>query len=64
MTEVDGIIYQHDNYAELSQIVDHIEILELDDMEYTIDDSVVEEIHNEIELCVTSRFVCGKEMIV
>lgn len=64
MAEVRGIIYQHDNYAELSEVLRRIEIPELADIEYTIDDvSVVEEIHNEIKLCVKSRFVCGKENV-
>lgn len=64
MADVCGIIYEHDNYAELSKILRHIEIPELDDIEYTIDDcSIKEEIHNEIELCAKSRFVCGKENV-
>ena len=62
MAEVHGIIYKHDNYAELSKILRHIEIPELDDIEFPIDDvSVSEEMYNEIQLCVKSRFVCGKE---
>ena len=60
--ELWGIIYQHDNYAELNKIVRYIEIPELDDIEYPIDeDSVWEEMYNDIYLCVQSRFICGKE---
>ena len=62
MANVRGIIYQYDNYAELSKVLRSIKIPELNDIEYTIEDySVKEEIHNEIELCAKSRFVCGKE---
>ena len=62
MAKVRKIIYQHDNYAELSEVLRRIEISELDDLEYTIDDDYVqEEIYNEIKLCAKSRFVCGKE---
>lgn len=64
MANVHGLIYEHDNYAELSEVLRRIEILELDDIEYTIDDDIVEEeIHNEIELCAKSRFFCEKENI-
>ena len=64
MANVMEIIYQHDNYAELSNILRSIKIPELDDIEYTIEDYIVkEEIHNEIELCAKSRFVCGKENV-
>ena len=57
-----GIIYEHDNYAELNKIANHIEIPELYDIEFTVDDvSVKEEIRSEIKLCVKSRFICGKE---
>ena len=60
--ELWGIIYEHDNYAELDEIVAHIDIPELDDIEYPIDDdSVYEEMYNEIYLCAQSRFICGKE---
>ena len=59
MAKVRKIIYQHDNYAELSEVLRRIEISELDDLEYTIDDDYVqEEIYNEIKLCAKSRFVC------
>ena len=59
--ELWGIIYKHDNYAELDKIVHYIEIPELDDIEYPIDeDSVWEEMYNEIYLCVQSRFIRGK----
>lgn len=64
MANVMEIIYQHDNYAELSNILRSIKIPELDDIEYTIEDYIVKvEIHNEIELCAKSRFVCGKENV-
>ena len=60
MSSVWEVIYQCNNYLELSDIVDDIEIPELDDIEYTFDDyDVQEEIYNEIELCVKSRFICG-----
>ena len=59
-----GIIYEHDNYAELNKIANHIEIPELYDIEFTVDDvSVKEEIRSEIKLCVKSRFICGKENV-
>ncbi len=62
--ELRGIIYEHDNYAELNKIVNHIEIPELYDIEFTVDDvSVKEEIRSEIKLCVKSRFICGKENV-
>ena len=62
--ELRGIIYEHDNYAELNKIADHIEIPELYDIEFTVDDvSVKEEIRSEIKLCVKSRFICGKENV-
>ena len=61
MGEVHGIIYEHDNYAELNKIVHGIEIPELDDIEFPIDDiSVEQEMYSEIELCAKSRFICGK----
>lgn len=64
MADVHGVIYKHDNYAELSEALRRIKIPELDDIEYTIDDcSIKEEIRNEIELCAKSRFVCGKENV-
>ena len=60
--ELWGIIYEHDNYAELSKIVHHIKIPELYDIEFTIKDyDAKEEIRSEIELCVQSRFICGRE---
>lgn len=59
--ELRGIIYEHDNYAELNKIVHHIEIPELDDIEFPIDDiSVKEEMYNDIVLCAECRFICGK----
>lgn len=62
MAKVKEIIYQHDNYAELSKTLRGIEIPELNDLEYPIDDdSVCEEMYNELLLCAKSRFVCGKE---
>lgn len=62
MAELWGIIYQHENYAELSDTVSHLEIPELDDIEFKIKDyDVIDEICSEIEACVQSRFVCGKE---
>ena len=65
MAKVKRIIYKHDNYAELSKVLRSIKIPELAVIEYTIDDvSVKEEIHNEIELCAKSRFVCGKENVI
>lgn len=61
MGEVRGIIYEHDNYAELNKIVRGIEIPELDDIEFPVDDiSVEQEMYSEIELCAKSRFICGK----
>lgn len=61
MAEVWEIIYQHENYAELSEVVSDIEIPELIEIEYTIDaDSVQAEIEAELELCAISRFICGK----
>ena len=62
MGDVCGIIYEHDNYAELDKIVHGIEIPELDDLEFPIDDIIVKgEMYSEIELCAKSRFICGKE---
>lgn len=62
MAQVWGIIYEHDNYAELSKIVDDIEIPELDDIEFPIDEiSVEEEMYNDIVSCAQCRFICGKE---
>lgn len=64
MARVKGIIYLCDNYAELSKVLRGIEIPELIEIKYTFDDhSIQEEIENEIELCVKSRFVCGKENV-
>ncbi len=64
MSKVWKIIYQYSNYAELSKKVSDIDISEIDEIEYTIDnDNVIEEISTEIELCAESRFVCGKEHI-
>ena len=61
MAEVRGIIYEHDNYAELNKIVHDIEIPELNDIKFPIDDiSVKEEMHNDILSCAKSRFVCGR----
>ena len=61
MGEVRGIIYEHDNYAELDKIVHDIKIPELNDIEFPIDDiSVKEEMRNDIVLCAKSRFICGK----
>lgn len=62
MAEVRGIIYEHENYAELDKIVRGIEISELDDIEFLIDDIIVkEEMRNDIVSCAKSRFICGKE---
>ncbi|MBD5134345.1 MAG: hypothetical protein HDT39_00070 [Lachnospiraceae bacterium] len=62
MAKVKGIIYRCDNYAELSKVLRSIEIPELMEIKYTVDDySIQEEMENEIELCAKSRFVCGKE---
>lgn len=62
MGEVRGIIYEHDNYAELDKIVHDIKIPELNDIAFPIDDiSVKEEMRNDIVLCAESRFICGKE---
>lgn len=63
MAEVWKVIYQYDNYAELSAVVRGVCIHdELEHIEYTIDDdSVQEEIGAELELCARSRFVCGKD---
>ena len=61
MAEVRGIIYEHDNYAELDKIVHDIKIPELNDIAFPIDDiSVKEEMRNDIVLCAKSRFICGK----
>ncbi len=61
MGEVRGIIYEHDNYAELDKIVHDIKIPELNDIAFPIDDiSVKEEMRNDIVLCAESRFICGK----
>lgn len=61
MGEVRGIIYEHDNYAELNKTVHGIKIPELDDLEFPIDDIIVKgEMYSEIELCAKSRFICGK----
>lgn len=62
MGDVWGIIYQHDNYAELSKIVDEIKVPELGDIEYPINEvSVKGEMYSEISICVKCRFICGKE---
>ena len=64
MSKVWSVIYQYDNYKNLSDEVDGIDISEVIRIEYTVDDyDVQEEINNEIELCVKSRFVCGKENV-
>ena len=64
MSKVWSVIYQYDNYKNLSDEVDGIDISEVTRIEYTVDDyDVQEEINNEIELCVKSRFVCGKENV-
>lgn len=64
MSKVWSVIYQYDNYKHLSDEVDGIDISEIKRIEYTVDDyDVQEEISNEIELCVKSRFVCGKENV-
>lgn len=64
MAKVRGIIYQCDNYVELSKVLRGIEIPELMEIKYTVDDyGIQEEINNEIELCAKSRFVCGKENV-
>lgn len=61
MAEVRGIIYEHDNYAKLNKIVHDIEIPELKDIKFPIDDiSVKEEMRNDIVACVECRFICGK----
>lgn len=62
MAIVKGIIYQCDNYVELSKVFRNIEIPELMEIKYTFDDYDIQgEIEEEIELCAKSRFVCGKE---
>lgn len=62
MAKVWNVIYQYDNYKELSKEVDGIDVSEINEIEYTFDDyDVQEEINNEIELCAKSRFVCGKD---
>ncbi len=62
MADVRGVIYQSENYAELSKKLRELEIPELEEIEFTIDDdSVQEEIVWEIECCAQSRLVCGKE---
>lgn len=61
MADVRRVIYKSVNYAELSKKLD-LEIPELEEIEFTFDDdSVQEEIINEIECCAQSRLVCGKE---
>lgn len=62
MVRVKSMVYQCDNYVELSKVLRSIEIPELMEIKYTVDDhSIQEEIENEIELSAKSRFVCGKE---
>ena len=64
MAMVKKIIYDDDNYKELSKIVRDLRFPELNEIEYTFYDAdVVEEIGNEIELCAKSRFICGKENV-
>lgn len=60
---VHRIIYQQENYAELSKIVDEsTEVTCETEIEFDIDDDdVIEEIIAELDLCARSRFVCGKE---
>lgn len=61
MAEVRGIIYEHDNYAELDKIVHDIKIPELKDIAFPIDDiSVKEEMRNDIVLCAKKQIYLRK----
>ncbi len=61
--KVRGVIYRHENYAELSKIVrESTEVTYETEIEFDIDDDdVIEDIIAELDLCARSRFVCGKE---
>ena len=62
MAKVKKVIYQYENYTEYTKQLRNIEIPELQEIVFTLDDyDVQEEIYNEIELCVKSRLVCGKD---
>ena len=61
-SDVWEIIYQNDNYAELSKIITDIKIPELDEIKYNFQNNMVkEEMKAELELCVRSRVICGKD---
>ena len=61
--EVWDVIYQYENYAELSKIVDGVDYVAGEtEIEFDFENrDVIEEIIVELDLCVRSRFVCGKE---
>ncbi len=61
--EVWDVIFQYENYAELSKIVrEAYNVTRKTEIEFDFDDrDVVEEIIVELDLCARSRFVCGKE---
>lgn len=61
MAKIWEIVFQSDNYAELSNIINNVDIPKIGE-NYSIDDSdVIDEIEYEIRLCVKSRLVCGKQ---
>ena len=61
MSAVKKIIYKETNYSELTKAMREIEVVEEAEIEFTFDDEdVIEEIQVELDMCVQSRLVCGK----
>lgn len=63
-SDIWDVIYQNDNYAELSKIVRELKIPELQEITYNFQNSMVkEEIKAELELCARSRYICGRNNV-
>ncbi len=61
MAKVKKMVYKEAIYPELTKVMREIKVAEDAEIEFTFDDDdVIEEIQVELDMCVQSRLVCGK----